>query len=757
MSRFFDLNLPYTATAGGNRDTRLRSVVSLLELGYSGAAYNLSLRGVISDRDRCAIAPFPLSSLLAAAPSLAASASFHRRLLVSGNGYGDPAFRQFSRVTVSVDTVAGAGSVGSTSAVLRGYDVVAVRPVSQSAFEHVCKFSEVDLISIDFSHKVPFRLRHQSVKLAIKRGIFFEITYSHLLSDNASIKKQALSDAKMLADLTRGKNLIVSSGASNANEVRGPNDVSNLISFLLGVSKERAKAAISDNCRSLLAKALRKKHFYKETIRIERMPTNQSDSEPFSVGDWIKWDPLSSGEGDLPSLEEISKVDPNPSNRDKIKAIDFDSIVQEKPFLLSQHADKLHRIEQVSGDREETEADDMQLDDQQHTQLEACYLKNDNIAIVPSGSNHSDGTLHNNMEAPLKECSFEKDNSSPVPNEMQIDDQEALLKECDLQNDDITLAPCFSNQSDGTLPNKMRATLKECSFEKDNSDQALLKECGLKDDDITLVPGGPNQSDGILHNKMEALLKECISGKDNSVPVSNGYQEEICTEPRWDIEVPLSNNSTVVEDRFVGELNTPLIQNEFRKDHNAPEGVVGICDKAMAVAGISNEATTEENTSSLSNLIDKVYAEKKKIDQMKDENDVEGENKNNRDAIVEMKGVVGNNLEINLIGDEDKKIEKIENNTDVEEEQERGFKIIKLDDTRETVDATTSTSSSISLMEAVLHDLGGKQDWEISNFTQQPCYNSSTKGKRKQKGPPLHQPYTMSFKDAKFASLLYSI
>lgn len=410
------------------------------------------------------------------------------------------------------------------------------------------------------------------------------------------------------------------------------------------------------------------------------MPTNQSDSEPFSVSDWIKWDPLSSGEGDLPSLGEISKVDPNPSNRDNIKTIDFDSIVQEKPFLL-----------------EETEVDEMQLGDK-HTQFEACYLKNDNIALVPGDFNHSDGTLHNKMESPLKKCSSEEDNSAPVSNEMQIDDQEALLKECELQNDNINPAP-----------------LKECSFEKDNSapvsdkmqlvdQQALLNECGLPNDYITLVPGGPNQSDEILHNKIEPLLKECISGKDNSVPVSDGYQEELCTE----------NNV------FGGELNnTPLIRNEFGKAHDAPEGVVGI----------SNEAIMQENTtSSLSNLIDEVYAETKKIDQMKDEKDVMIVNKNNRDAIVETKDVVGSILEINLIGDENKKREKIENDADVEEEQERGFKIIKLDGSRETVDATTSTSTSISLMEAVLHDLGGKQDFENSNFTQGPCYNSSTKG-----------------------------
>jgi ribonuclease P/MRP protein subunit RPP1 len=65
MPLFFDLNLPYTnssSSAGAaNRDARLRSVVTLLNLGYSGAAYNLSLRGVLSDRDRCAITPFPLS------------------------------------------------------------------------------------------------------------------------------------------------------------------------------------------------------------------------------------------------------------------------------------------------------------------------------------------------------------------------------------------------------------------------------------------------------------------------------------------------------------------------------------------------------------------------------------------------------------------------------------------------------------------------------------------------------------------------
>lgn len=53
---------------------------------------------------------------------------------------------------------------------------------------------------------------------------------------------------QLLVDWTRGKNLIFSSAAPSVNELRGPYDVANL-SSLLGLSMERAKAAISKNCR----------------------------------------------------------------------------------------------------------------------------------------------------------------------------------------------------------------------------------------------------------------------------------------------------------------------------------------------------------------------------------------------------------------------------------------------------------------------------------------------------------------------------
>jgi len=49
------------------------------------------------------------------------------------------------------------------------------------------------------------------------------------------------------------KNLIFSSAAPSVNELRGPYDVANFLS-LLGLSMERAKAAISKNCRYVAKK-----------------------------------------------------------------------------------------------------------------------------------------------------------------------------------------------------------------------------------------------------------------------------------------------------------------------------------------------------------------------------------------------------------------------------------------------------------------------------------------------------------------------
>lgn len=64
-----------------------------------------------------------------------------------------------------------------------------------------------------------------------------------------STQEFSLYHFQLLVDWTRGRNIIISSAAANANALRGPYDIINLSVVLLGFSMEKAKAAISKNCR----------------------------------------------------------------------------------------------------------------------------------------------------------------------------------------------------------------------------------------------------------------------------------------------------------------------------------------------------------------------------------------------------------------------------------------------------------------------------------------------------------------------------
>ncbi|KAI9196170.1 hypothetical protein LWI28_021624 [Acer negundo] len=330
---FFDLNIPYLESSpsdnssGTHKATRVKIVIKAMELGYTGIAYNRTIKGVMSDRDRCSIPLLTLSSVLKIAPALSSSVAFRRDLL--GVPRASP-FRQYTRLTVCADTVAQCQVLNAGNPVLKTYDLIAVKPLNQSAFDHACEKAEVDIISINFAEKVPFRLKLPMVKAAIERGVCFEITYSDLIID-LQARRQMICNAKLLVDWTRGKNLILSSAAPSVNELRGPYDVANL-SSLLGLSMERAKAAVSKNCRNLIANSLRKKNFHKESIRVEVISSGEKfdSKEPWSM-DWLKWDPISSGEGDL-QLDEMAKSFTASSKVSKtVKAIDFASVIDSMP------------------------------------------------------------------------------------------------------------------------------------------------------------------------------------------------------------------------------------------------------------------------------------------------------------------------------------------------------------------------------------------------------------------------------------------
>lgn len=86
------------------------------------------------------------------------------------------------------------------------------------------------------------------------------------------------------------------------------------------------------SCRCLITKALRKRQFYKEAIKVEVVSSGEQVGldKPLSR-DWFKWDPISSGEGDL-MLDDIAKSFAACNGVSKtVKAIDFTSAVDSMP------------------------------------------------------------------------------------------------------------------------------------------------------------------------------------------------------------------------------------------------------------------------------------------------------------------------------------------------------------------------------------------------------------------------------------------
>ncbi|EFJ05249.1 hypothetical protein SELMODRAFT_7269, partial [Selaginella moellendorffii] len=126
----------------------------------------------------------------------------------------------------------------------------------------------VDVISLNLSQKLSFRIKSSALTdAAIERGVFFEIVYAPAL-DDPNARKELFINTQTLVTMTRGRNIILSSGARNACEIRGPNDAANLAT-LFGLTMEQARAAISKNCNSVLLHGYTRKNTYKAAITIE--------------------------------------------------------------------------------------------------------------------------------------------------------------------------------------------------------------------------------------------------------------------------------------------------------------------------------------------------------------------------------------------------------------------------------------------------------------------------------------------------------
>lgn len=133
-----------------------------------------------------------------------------------------------SRLTILMsDAILQTPFPGRFRSSVSSYDLLSVQPSSEKQFRSACSDLDVDIISLDISKPLSFKIRATQVNLAISRGICFEIRYSQAVERHEALGN-IVAGAKSLLKACKGRNLIVSSGTGNPFHARPPQDVENL-------------------------------------------------------------------------------------------------------------------------------------------------------------------------------------------------------------------------------------------------------------------------------------------------------------------------------------------------------------------------------------------------------------------------------------------------------------------------------------------------------------------------------------------------
>lgn len=136
--------------------------------------------------------------------------------------------RQLNRITITVDDMMDAQMLTLGNTTLNSFDIIAVRPGNIKVMTHLCKTADIDIITLDFTHRLPFSINKKLLDEAVMRGIHFEILYSPILGIASGVRQEIFSNTRVLIQYLRGRNILLSSGADNIGQFRGPMDVCNI-------------------------------------------------------------------------------------------------------------------------------------------------------------------------------------------------------------------------------------------------------------------------------------------------------------------------------------------------------------------------------------------------------------------------------------------------------------------------------------------------------------------------------------------------
>lgn len=230
MSVFMDLSVLFSADRN-----RMQSLIeTAAHLGFSTIAINYVFEPTAKKKQEVP-SPVPINQLIDHLPMV--------------QGRSRP-IRVLNRLTVVMSE---ANHFRTNATEYRPFDILAVQPTTEKLFHATCMLCDVDIICISVTEKLPFFFKRAPINGAIDRGVVFEVSYASALRDT-TMRRYTIANAICLMESCKGKNVILSSAAEKALELRGPFDIINL-GVLFGLSDADSKEAISSTCRAVLLHA----------------------------------------------------------------------------------------------------------------------------------------------------------------------------------------------------------------------------------------------------------------------------------------------------------------------------------------------------------------------------------------------------------------------------------------------------------------------------------------------------------------------
>lgn len=147
-------------------------------------------------------------------------------------------------------------------------DIAAVLIKNDSLLDSIINDCDIDIITIQNTERINFFSKKKNILHAIDKGVHFEFLLADFIS-NETQRPIFINNFTILYEITRGRNIIFSSGSSSFLLQRVPFDILIMLETLFNLNCKASKSLICENPQNVIKKGFQRK-FFKKSVLINK-------------------------------------------------------------------------------------------------------------------------------------------------------------------------------------------------------------------------------------------------------------------------------------------------------------------------------------------------------------------------------------------------------------------------------------------------------------------------------------------------------